>query len=64
MTRLMLVVLLASVAVTGTGCTDESPVGPSARPGAFKNELTFAPDAASACTARTWPDPASRPGKC
>lgn len=64
MTRLMLVVVLAAVAVAGAGCGDESPVGPSAMPGAFKNELTFAPDAAATCTPKPWADPTRPPGKC
>ena len=62
MTRLILAVVLTSVAVAGAACSDDNPVGPSSisGPAAFKNEMVFVPDPAASCTATTWRDHADR----
>ena len=66
MTRLILVVVLASVAISGAGCGDDNPVAPSSisNPAAFKNEMVFVPDPASSCTATTSRGHAGRSGTC
>jgi len=66
MTRFMLAVVLASVAISGAACGDDNPVAPSSisNPAAFKNEMVFVPDAASRCTATTGRDHAGRSGTC
>ena len=66
MTRLILVVVLASIAVTGAACADDNPVAPSSisNPAAFKNELLFVPDPANACISKAVPTRGKKPGTC
>ena len=55
MTRLMGIVLLASVAVCSTAC--DNPVAPSSvsGPAAFRNKMEFVPDPASSCVVTARP---------
>lgn len=66
MTRLILVVVLASIAVAGAACTDDNPVAPSSisNSRAFRNELVFVPDPASTCVSKTRPDRDGKAGSC
>ena len=66
MTRLILAVVLTTIAVAGAACGDDNPVAPSSisDPAAFKNEMVFVPNPASSCAAGTWRDHAGRSGKC
>jgi len=66
MTRLILVVVLASIAVTGAACTDDNPVAPSSisNPAAFRNELVSVPHPANTCVSKAVPTRGRTPAPC